>query len=303
MPAHKPFPCAYSAMAQRGSNQVVLLNTGSYPGFSNLLNTTYGWNGVDWNQASGLIDGYSPLPVRKDFAMSYDGYNVMVFGGRGDNSLVGPLSDTWTWNGSAWTKQAPLASPFGRFKAKAGLITSTLKTALFGGAGALKQLNETWVWDGNALTWTKAAPATSPSARIDFAFSGGPTFCVLFGGSNTNSNLGDTWKFDGTNWTQLTPTGSPSFRAEASMCYDTANSVWVLFGGKDGAGMLGDTYTLNAGGTAWTKQAPAASPSNRAGAQMCYDSQSGAVLLMGGTNGTDTLQDTWKWTGTNWVQL
>lgn len=302
MPAHKPFPCSYSAMAQRGAGQVVLLNTGSYPGFDTLLNTTYGWNGADWNQASGLVDGYSPLPVRKDFAMSYDGYNVMLFGGRGSNSLVGPLGDTWTWSGTAWTKEAPSTSPFGRFKAECGLITGTLRTILFGGANNLTMLNETWIWNGNTKAWSQFSGA-SPSARVEFSFSGGPTFCVLFGGKNTNSTLGDTWKFDGTAWTNLAPTGAPSYRAGAAMCYDTANSNWVLFGGQNDNVVLGDTYTLASNGSAWTVKAPAASPAARMGAQMCYDAQVGAVLLFGGTDGINTFQDTWKWTGTNWVQL
>jgi hypothetical protein len=137
-------------------------------------------------------------------------------------------------------------------------------------------------------------------------FAGGPSFCVLFGGKNTNSLLGDTWKYDGSDWTQLTPTTPPSCRSGACMAYDVANSNWVMFGGHNDFEMLpAETWTLDSAGTAWTKQAPAASPLPRVGATMCYDSQAAAVIMFGGKDPFQDFayNDTWKWTGTNWVQL
>ncbi len=300
MPANNPFRCSFAAMAQRGANEVALLDPGSYPGFGDLLNATFTWNGTDWTQAAPAA---SPVPMRKDFGLSYDGYNVVMFGGR---SYDAPQFDTWTWDGTIWTKQAPATVPTGRFQHKLGYLGAAApKAVMFGGATVLELLNETWVWNGHSATlnWVKAASSANPAPRVDHAFTGGPTFCVLFGGKDSATLLSDSWKFDGTQWTQLTPTGSPGPRAEAAIAYDTANSKWVMFGGRTDTELLGETYTLNSAGTAWTKEAPAASPSPRVGAQMCYDAQAGAVLLMGGTNGYDTFNDTWKWTGTNWVQL
>jgi hypothetical protein len=300
MPANNPFRCSFAAMAQRGANEVVLLDTGSYPGFSEYQNATFTWNGTDWTQAAPAA---SPIPKRGDFALSYDGYNVIMFGGQ---SYDAPQADTWTWNGTTWAKLAPATSPGGRFKGELAYLSSAApKAVLFGGATTLEHLNETWVWNGHSgtLNWTKANSTANPGPRVDHAFAGGPSFCVLFGGKDSATLLSDTWTFDGAQWTKASPTGSPAGRAEAAMAYDTANSEWVLFGGRTDTEVLGETYTLNSAGTAWTKEAPAASPSPRVGAQMCYDSQAGAVLLMGGTNGYETFNDTWKWTGTNWVQL
>lgn len=307
MPAHNPLRSANSVMAQRGAgNPVVLLDNGSYPGFSNFLNETWTWNGTDWTQAIPSIAS-APTPLRADFALCYDGYNIMMFGGRGESETVGVLQDTWTFNGTTWTKEAPATVPFGRFKMElANITTAPRKTVMFGGSNVLNFLNETWVWNGSAKTWTLAAPAHQPPVRVDHMLADGPTFVVLFGGKNSNSLYGDTWKYDGTDWTQLTPTTPPSARAEACMAFDVANSNWVMFGGRDDFKMLAaETWTLNTAGTAWTKQAPAASPPPRVGASMCYDAQAGAVLMFGGKDPFQNFayNDTWKWTGTNWVQL
>jgi len=301
MPTTSPPNCSYAVMAQRGTNEVVLLNTGNWRAYTNLQNQTWTWNGANWTlSASNVI-----VPRRIDYAMAYDGYNVVMFGGRGETQSVGVQNDTWVWNGTTWTKLAPTTSPFGRWKAEMALISGSLTTVMFGGMNMFSIQQETWLWNGNTQAWTLASPTSSPAARYDFMFGGGPTFCVLFGGKNTNSCMNDTWKFDGTNWTQLTPSNSPSVRAEASFCYDTAHSQWVMFGGRDSSGaVLAETWTLNSAGTACTKQAPATSPVGRVGAEMCYDSNTGAVLMFGGTNQAGNVnQDTWKWNGTTWTQL
>jgi len=293
-------------MVERGTNEVVLLDTGNYPGHSSYLNQTWTWDGSDWTRVgTGVVDAAGPLPGRTDFAMTYDGYNVVMFGGAADHS-DGVQSDTWTFDGN-WAKVTPTVMPFGRFKSKMAFLNApgAQKAVMFGGTNVLNVLNETWSWDGAAQDWTLEAPAAVPPARMDHAFSGGTTTCVLFGGKGTAELLGDTWKWDGSNWTKLTPTTPPSARAEACLAYDAANTEWVLFGGRDNAGvLLAETWVLNSAGTAWTKKAPATSPSGRVGAHMCYDAQDGSILLVGGTNGfNEAYNDTWRWNGTTWVKL
>ena len=64
--------------------------------------------------------------------------------------------DTWTWDGSTWTRQHPAAHPpaFGGFMAyDAATGTVVLLSDQFGGGG-------TWTWDGS--TWTQQHPVTSP---------------------------------------------------------------------------------------------------------------------------------------------
>src|SRR5512143_1059879 len=109
MTTHTPLRCANSVMVQRASSEVVLMDTGAYPGVSNFLNETWTWNGTDWtNTGTTLIDANGPLPGRINMAMAYDGYNVMLFGGNDGSGLNGNgLSDTWIWNGTAWSKNSP----------------------------------------------------------------------------------------------------------------------------------------------------------------------------------------------------
>lgn len=308
MTTHTPLRCANSFMVQRGSSEVVLMDTGAYPGQSNFLNETWTWNGTDWtNTGTTLIDANGPLPGRINHVMAYDGYNVMLFGGQGDSSLRGLLNDTWTWNGTAWALKAPATKPFGRHFAEACRSTTTaLNVTMFGGYGGYSKLvNETWRWDGNLQTWTLLSPTTSPSARVGHCMAGGPSFLVMFGGANSAGECkNDTWKFDGTNWTLQAPATSPSCRTGASMAYDATNNVWVLFGGMNEYYRLPETWTYD--GTTWTQRTPATSPPGLTYSQMCWDSQNGGrVLLFGGFSATDNYASdkTWAWNGTTWTQL
>src|SRR5574337_1343803 len=309
MTTHTPLRCANSFMVQRGSSEVVLLDTGAYPGHSNFLNETWTFNGTDWtNTGATLIDANGPLPGRLNMVGAFDGYNVMLYGGQGDSASVGALEDTWVWGGSSWTKLDPATKPFGRYLARACQeTTSTLSVIMFGGfggGGSGGYLNETWVWDGYVQTWSLLSPTHKPSARIAHCMAGGPSYLVMFGGSISSGEFkNDTWKFDGVDWTQLAPATSPSARSGACMTYDVANSEWVMFGGMNEYYRLPETWTFD--GTTWTQKSPATSPSGLTFAQMCYDSQSGAVLLFGGFSATDNYvhNETWSWDGTTWTKL
>lgn len=309
MTTHTPLRCANTFMIQRGSSEVVLMDTGAYPGYSNFLNETWTWNGTDWtNTGTTLIDANGPLPGRINMAGTYDGYNVVLFGGNDGAGLNGNgLSDTWLWNGTAWSKKTGLATfPFGRHLAELSRSTTTAGTAvLFGGYGGnSKYLNETWLWSGGPQTWTLLSPATSPSARVGHCMDAGPSYVIMFGGSISSGECkNDTWKWDGTTWTQLAPATSPSARTGASMAYDRTNNVWVLFGGMNEYYRLPETWTFD--GSTWTKQAPATSPSGLTWSSMCWDTQSGRVLLFGGFSATDNFASaqTWSWNGTTWTQL
>jgi hypothetical protein len=231
MTTHTPLRCANSFMVQRGSNEVVLMDTGAYPGVSNFLNETWTFNGTDWtNTGTTLIDANGPLPGRINMVMAYDGYNVMLYGGQGDSSTVGYLSDTWTWNGTAWSKKSPATVPFGRnFK------------------------NDTWSFNGT--TWTQLNPATSPSARAGhcMAYDQTNNVWVLFGGMNEYYRLPETWTFNGTTWTQAAPATSPSGLTWAQMCWDTQSGRILLFGGYSATDNFAAADTWSWNGTTWTK--------------------------------------------------
>lgn len=118
----------------------------------------------------------------------------------------------------------------------------------------------------------------------------------------------DTWTWTGTDWTQkgqaFDTTAPLPGRIDSAGSYDGNN--FVLFGGRGASatdGTLDDTWSWS--GTAWTKLAPATSPSGRYKHEMAYLSTGAnpGSVMFGGRNNNDFLEETWVWTGTTWTQI
>lgn len=306
MTAHTPLRCSNSVMTldtTLSPNKIVLLNTGNYPSFSSYLNETWLFNGTgtpDWtNTSATLVDASGPLPGRTGHIMSFDGANVMLYGGQGTTSSAGVFQDTWTWNGTTWTKQNPATVPFGRFGAESTFLAGT-GVVMFGGAIANGQLlNETWVWNGTTWSQVTVANGTGPGARVGHAMASGTVVknqVILFGGRGNKYQSNSTWSFATGAWTELLPVTKPSIRSECVMSYDTTNNVYVLFGGQNEYNYLDETWTFN--GVTWTQVAVAngVGPSGRINAQMAFDSVSQRTILFGGINATTNYpaNDTWS---------
>ncbi len=131
---------------------------------------------------------------------------------------------------------------------------------------------------------------------------------VLFLGDThyINNQPEQTWIWDGSAWMHLHPAHEPSNRSNVAIAYDPATKQVVLFGGLSSLGnakWLSDTWTWD--GTDWTQQHPTASPPAR------DDAATNQLVLFGGGSNKPLigglvpppLNDTWVWTGTNWVQF
>jgi hypothetical protein len=267
--------------------------TASYPSSS---------SAPDWTKQAPAT---SPS-ARSGAATAYDAATrtVVIFGGVGRIQNQ-PLDNTWTWNGTTWTKQAPATSPPARQDASMAYDAATRSVVLFGGTtDDFHSFADTWTWNGT--TWTKQAPATSPPARFgaSMAYDAATRTVVLFAGVKTFSSDKqdrDTWTWNGTTWTKQAPATSPPARSFASMAYDTAKRNVVLFGGINGRSGT-PTWTWN--GSTWARHTPAKSPPVRFDASMAYDTATGdAVLFDGLVNAHGkTLNDTWTWNGTSWTK-
>ena len=182
------------------------------------------------------------------------------------------------------------------------------------GSGATV-LKDTWLWDGN--TWKRQNPANSPSPRwaAMMAYDEANGTVVLYGGrpdatGTASLGLSDTWVWDLANntWTQKSTTGPP--RYEGSLAYDPQSKMVILFGGASGVGTWNDTWGWD--GTTWKNLNPQTSPGARAVAAITYHATNQpGIVLFGGARlinpdgrfpGASELNDTWQWTGTNWVQ-
>src|SRR5262245_16110515 len=102
----------------------------------------------------------APRP-RCCMGLAYDAKHqeVVLFGGEYNGLSLG---DTWTWDGSAWTRHQPVDAPRRRWNPSMAYDAAREEVVLFGGYQN-KFLRDTWTWDGE--TWTKATPSHSPSPR------------------------------------------------------------------------------------------------------------------------------------------
>ena len=262
-----------------------------------------------WTQhATGAVTKPS---ARRSHAMAYDSArNVIVLFGGLDDATQLASSETWEWDGNAWTQRAPATSPSPRYGHTMTYDNARNTIVLFGGHNVNGASNsETWEWDGN--TWTQRTPATSPSGRSYHAMAYDSTrgISVLFGGiqaATTGPSSSETWEWDGNTWTQRA-TGAvtkPSARHIHAMAYDAARNVVILFGGLDNATQLASSETWEWDGNTWTQRTPATSPSPRYGHTMAYDNARNVVVLFGGINNATQLanSETWEWDGNTWTQ-
>ena len=295
MPANSATPKLFSDAAySSGLSKTVMVGQNTTGIFE-----TWTWDGMNWVQVA------TPQVMnRQNGSISYDGTNLMVFGGEGSWNY---LNDTWTFNGTTWTQQSPATSPDPRMLHGACYLQGSSGSILFGGKNYYRVYNDTWLWNGT--TWSQVVAggtANVPAGRIDIQLAASNTTVVLFGGSNGNGlYFNDTWTFNGTTWTQVntanTVAGAPTGRAGYGLVYDSVHTQWVLFGGRDRDGVNNDTWTFN--GTTWTQVFPANSPSGRYGHLMTFDASKGQTVLFGGNNNNNVLNDTWIWNGTNWTQV
>ncbi len=260
--------------------------------------TAYTWSEQSTPAGCAAACSGAP-PPRYDPAMAYDPATgtLVLFGGASQTGGTAMLGDTWTWNGSQWTKRTPAHSPSPRYGARLVYDPTTQSLLLFGGADASNQFfGDTWAWTGSDWIAIPTPTSSAPPPRYDasLAYDSASGQVLLFGGWNGASALGDTWVWQGTSWSAVHPAHSPSARYGAAMAYDAAAGSMVLFGGANGTTVHADTAVWN--GTDWTFKAPAHVPPAASDAVMAYDQAEAAVVLFDGGSGT------WTWNGTDWTQ-
>jgi hypothetical protein len=233
------------AMAYDAARQVVVL----FGGVSD-SGSTWEWDNTRWTQKTP-----ADTPGRRYYhAMVYDNARqvVVLFGGYDANS--GAYSnETWEYDGTTWTQQAPAAAPSARYGPAMVYDSTRQVIVLFGGyVSSVGYSNETWEYDGT--TWTQRTPTTAPSGRSDHAmiYDSARQVVVLFGGWKS-AYSDETWEYDGTTWTQHTSATSPSGRSDHTMAYDSARQVTVLFGGHSNNSNNNETWLWN--GTSWSAPA------------------------------------------------
>ena len=201
-------------------------------------------------------------------------------------------------------------------RSKVGLIAAgTLATALVGSVlavpwSAASAATPTPAWSVSSTTTTPPNLQGSGEATA-FDPATGQLISV---DSQPGPCPSKTWTWDGSAWATHSQPNGPGARSTPEMGYDAATKQLVMYGGfgsyscPNGIywGTLNDTWTWN--GSIWTAQTPATAPPPITGGCAANDPASGHLIMFGGNNviptaGGEAFNDTWQWTGTNWVKL
>jgi hypothetical protein len=174
--------------------------------------------------------------------------------------------ETWTFDGSDWTKQKPatqlpvpgrglVADPgSGHVLAVLNPRVALVPAGLFapdcpaGSPEAAAIPASTWVWTGK--TWDETTGQQPPVAT-----EGDAGMAVVGGHATLVTEAGEVWSWTGTDWTQQPGANPPTPpRTHAAVMPDRRGNL-VLFGGgvQTQPFGLGDTWIWKAG--AWTEAA------------------------------------------------
>ena len=300
-----------------------------------LLNDLWRWDGTNWiwisgsntvNQSGTYGTKGSPdnanIPGARHEAISWTDTtgNLWLFGGTGFDSAGTEdiLNDLWRWNGTNWTwiSGSNTVNQSGTYGAKGianganipgarhqaiSWIDTSGNLWLFGGTGydsvgTKGSLNDLWRWDGINWTWisgsntvnqsgTYGTKGTVDSANIPGARHQAISWTDvtgnlwLFGGkgydsTGTTGSLNDLWRWDKTNWTWISGN----------------NTV-------DQPGIYGTKSTADSANIPGARQQA-----------INWIDTNGYLWLFSGTGydstgTTGSLNDLWRWDGTNWTWI
>jgi hypothetical protein len=135
--------------------------------------------------------------------MTYDATrgNIVLFGGYGEDRVY--RTDTWTWDGRAWTRAA-VDGPAGRAGARMAYDERADVVVMYGGSNPGGRLGDMWQWDGQRWTEvTQGSVTPGPRNGHAMAYDAHRHRLVLYGGYSGGPATADTWEWDGSSWRQI----------------------------------------------------------------------------------------------------
>ncbi len=273
--ATTPTPQSNAAMAfDAVRNRIVLL--GSESG----ANDTWEFDGNEWTRHITVT-----RPPRTSGGGNGDWYHAAAFDTvRRVVVLVASRpnvgTETWEWNGSAWTQRNPSTAPYARHRFAVAFDSRRGVLVFFGGYDNPAH-SDTWEWDGT--TWRQRGTGGPPGrGGHAMVFDSQRNVTVLFGGEGRYGPLNDTWEWDGVSWREHFGIAAPPARTRHQMAFDPLRGRTILFSGNNlQGGNLVDTWEWD--GTAWTRVFPTTSPPATFDGVMAFDSRRNAAVLWNGS--------------------
>jgi hypothetical protein len=201
---------------------------------------TWTWDGTTWLRQQPATE--PPIESPKQMTavglpMAYDGAHrnvvLLVTHPAGIDGPPAVPPDTWTWDGSTWTKQAISlpASADGTM-----VYSAAAKRVLLLGTVTVNRRAVAHMWSWTGTTWEELHADQLPPAPGPMAYDaarGQVVMLIPSPAENPPARGTDTWTWDGLSWTQRHPTASPpaSTGGATAMAYDADRGIVVMFGG------------------------------------------------------------------------
>jgi Kelch motif protein len=255
------------------------------------------WNGSMWMRTAFALP---PLDA--------DGSVLFFDHGRKQLGMVAlietpPELALYYLTASGWQRPPAAVEPVARDAAAIAYDAMQTEAVMFGGldTGA-SPLSDLWAWRGSHWSPLVPAPGPKPSARSGhaMAYDAARGEVLVVGGHTQSQRTGETWAWDGLAW-RLAGTLPPHERM--AIAYDAHRKRIVGFGGValgfDGFDHhVAETWEWN--GTAWAQIATTTVPTARSDFAMAYDARRERIVMFGGVNDYETLDDIWEYDGTSW---
>jgi hypothetical protein len=235
-----------------------------------------------------------PALAHSGFAYNTTSNEGIVFGGIYKDKWS---DETWIWDGSNWRKGDATNKPPAREKVAMAYDEARDKIIIFGGSMDKTIFDDTWEWDGK--DWKVAMSAHKPPARCCHAMAYDSTKkkVLLYGGWNhvTGEFFNDTWSWDGNDWVQLSSGNAPLSAAHMLVNFSSENKLIAI-----PSSSFANTWEWD--GDEWSETISRPIPS-RADGRSVYDSQYKRLVLFGGIENSNFLNDTWAYDGETWSLL
>ena len=252
------------------------------------------WDGTKWTRIA--TDGPS---ARNHASMIYDPAKqvVLLYGGRSGtfpNEVV--YTDTWEWNGTAWTQRAT-TGPGARVHQTMAYDRVRGRAILFGGFDMQAQTELLDIWEWNGTAWTKSNATINAATARGTGFDEKTGMFFLFSADAAGAVHADVWN------------GTTAVRRSEAVpaCLGNPVSTGSTRGGLFSAEYCEASSAMQSykfDGSTWTTLSGAQPTGPRINYTSAYDRDADKVYIFGG----ESLQgnifgDTWAWDGTSWTKV
>ncbi len=260
---------------------------------------------VSWSPI--LASGSFPDP-RYNHGVIYDAprNRMLLFGGYDTRTRL-YRNDVWALtlgDSPEWMELLPSGDPpAGRYRHKMAYDPERDHMLVFGGYDGTAVRNDAWLLDlSGDPTWQLVTPeGAAPVPRFGHTaiYDSAGERMVVFAGSDGLHALGDAWALtlrEAPTWVRVGPVAAvPVPRQQHAVAYDPHRRRMLMFGGFDDVYFHNDLWALGLGGVPeWTELSPLGDPpSPRYGHSAVYDPMRDRLVVFGGYDGTQLLNDVW----------